>query len=65
MEEIQAIIEGVARAAGESASALQRAGIVVGLEDFRVEVHVDPLDVAPSVLVTLVLGSGAVRQSPS
>ena len=65
MEHIQAIIEGVARAAGESASALQQAGIVVGLEDFRVEVHVDPLDVAPAVLVTLVLGSGSARESPN
>jgi hypothetical protein len=56
-EDMQAIITGVAAATGQGADALRRAGIGVVLEDFRVEVQVDPGDPAPTLVVTMVLGS--------
>lgn len=55
VDDIRELIAGVASAAGEGAGALRRAGIEVGLEDFRVEVHVEPGDTVPEVAVTVVL----------
>lgn len=55
---MQAIITGVAAATGRGADALRRSGIGVVLEDFRVEVQVDPGESAPALVVTMVFGSG-------
>jgi hypothetical protein len=62
-EDMQAIITGVAAATGRGADALRRSGIGVELEDFRVEVQVDPGEPAPTLVVTMVFGSTGAERS--